>query len=101
MDFFAPKLDKHHVQREKKKAKELRNSGWWKSQLAEGLCHYCEMRFEKEDLTMDHITPIARGGKTTRGNVVVCCKECNSKKKYYTPAEILLSNMNINSEEEF
>jgi 5-methylcytosine-specific restriction endonuclease McrA len=31
---------------------------------------------------MDHIVPLIRGGKTTRGNVVPACKECNNKKKY-------------------
>ncbi|MBW1865498.1 MAG: HNH endonuclease, partial [Deltaproteobacteria bacterium] len=28
-----------------------------------------------------------RGGKTTRGNVVPCCKECNNKKKQLLPLE--------------
>lgn len=31
---------------------------------------------------MDHIVPIVRGGKSTKGNVVPACKECNAKKKY-------------------
>jgi 5-methylcytosine-specific restriction endonuclease McrA len=30
---------------------------------------------------MDHIVPISRGGRTTKGNVVPCCKECNNAKK--------------------
>jgi 5-methylcytosine-specific restriction endonuclease McrA len=36
---------------------------------------------------MDHIVPIARGGKTTKGNVVPCCKECNNLKKQLLPME--------------
>ena len=39
---------------------------------------------------MDHIVPIGRGGKSTRGNLVPACKSCNSNKKYYTPAEVIL-----------
>jgi 5-methylcytosine-specific restriction endonuclease McrA len=30
---------------------------------------------------MDHIVPIAKGGKSTKGNVVPCCSDCNAKKK--------------------
>ena len=33
-------------------------------------------------MTMDHIVPIIRGGKSTKGNVVPACKECNTKKKH-------------------
>ncbi len=36
---------------------------------------------------MDHIVPVVRGGKSTRGNVVPACKECNTKKKYMLPLE--------------
>ena len=31
---------------------------------------------------MDHIVPLVRGGKSTKGNVVPACKECNTKKKH-------------------
>ncbi len=36
---------------------------------------------------MDHIVPMARGGKSTKGNVVPACKECNNKKRYMLPIE--------------
>jgi 5-methylcytosine-specific restriction endonuclease McrA len=36
---------------------------------------------------MDHIVPMIRGGKTTKGNIVPACKECNTKKKYLLPIE--------------
>lgn len=36
---------------------------------------------------MDHIVPIIRGGKSTKGNAVPACKGCNSKKKYALPIE--------------
>ena len=42
---------------------------------------------KKDAVTMDHIVPISRGGKSTKSNVVVCCKECNNKKKYLLPIE--------------
>ncbi len=83
-------VDEKHVKKEKAKAKELRKSQWWKQKLASGVCHYCQNSFGKADLTMDHKTPISRGGTTSKGNVVVCCKDCNSQKKYFTPAEMIM-----------
>lgn len=76
--------------KEKARARKLRQSQWWKNKVAEGVCHYCGGRFDPDDLTLDHIVPIARGGKSTKGNVVPSCKKCNTEKKYYTPAEIIL-----------
>lgn len=72
---------------EREKAREMRASQWWKRQLAKGVCHYCGREFKPSDLTMDHLVPVARGGKTTKGNVVCACKECNNQKKYLLPME--------------
>jgi len=36
---------------------------------------------------MDHVVPIVRGGKSTKSNVVPCCKDCNNKKQYLLPIE--------------
>ena len=43
--------------------------------------------FPPSELTMDHLVPIIRGGRSTQGNVVPACKECNSKKGYLLPLE--------------
>ena len=88
-----PKRSEAEVARDRKKARELRNSAWWKNELAKGICHYCGKKFKPSELTMDHILPVARGGKSTRGNVVPCCKECNNNKKYLTPAEMILKEL--------
>ena len=76
--------------KEKAKARKLRQSQWWRNKLNEGACHYCGGKFDREQLNMDHIVPISRGGKSVKGNVVLSCKKCNYDKKYYTPAEIIL-----------
>ncbi len=78
--------------KEKDKARQLRKSQWWQAKLSKGVCHYCGKTFPKEELTMDHKVPLARGGKSTKGNLVVSCKTCNSDKKYLTPAELILQN---------
>jgi 5-methylcytosine-specific restriction endonuclease McrA len=31
---------------------------------------------------MDHVVPLALGGRSNKGNLVPACKECNTKKKY-------------------
>ncbi len=67
--------------REKDKGRTLRASEWWKRQRAKGICHYCKQSFPASELTMDHIVPLSRGGKSTKGNVVPACKECNTRKK--------------------
>ena len=77
---------------EKAKARKLRKSQWWLQKVQEGICHYCGGKFKPDEITMDHIVPISRGGKSSKGNIVAACKTCNSKKKYYTPAEIILRN---------
>lgn len=43
-------------------------------------CQYCYKRFKKEQLTLDHVVPQCRGGKTNWSNIVTSCLKCNSKK---------------------
>ena len=87
MDPFAYHLDESDLKRERQKARELRASQWWKRRLAKGVCYYCGSRISTKELTMDHIVPISRGGKTTKGNVVPACKTCNNAKKQLLPME--------------
>lgn len=43
-------------------------------------CAYCGRQYTRESLTMDHITPLSRGGQNTISNIVPACKPCNSSK---------------------
>ncbi|HVB31701.1 MAG TPA: HNH endonuclease signature motif containing protein [Gemmatimonadaceae bacterium] len=46
------------------------------------VCAYCERRIDPDLITLDHVTP--RRGKTAydrRDNLLLCCPECNGKKK--------------------
>lgn len=85
--FFLSSVSDHEIKKEKLKAKELRKTRWWQEKCAKGVCHYCGRHVGKEDLTMDHIVPLIRGGKSTKNNLVPACKECNNKKKYLLPME--------------
>lgn len=82
--------DEKHVARERKKARELRNTNWWRTLISRGICHYCCQKFPAAELTMDHLVPVARGGRSTKGNIVPACKACNSAKACLTPVEITL-----------
>ncbi len=82
--------DEKNFRKEKSKGRKLRQTQWWKDKVSKGICHYCGGVFSPSSLTMDHIVPIARGGRSTKGNVVPSCKKCNTTKKYYTSAEIVL-----------
>jgi 5-methylcytosine-specific restriction endonuclease McrA len=78
---FWSDVSDEDIARERKKAKELRKSAWWKNKRSNGICHYCQKKFPVEELTMDHIVPLIRGGKSIKSNLVPACKECNSKKQ--------------------
>jgi len=73
--------------REKKIARDLRASSWWRSKIASGKCYYCGGIFKPSELTMDHKIPISRGGTSEKINIVPACKECNNKKKYMLSIE--------------
>ncbi len=86
-DPFIISVTPEEIKREKEKARVLRKTRWWQHRLARGVCYYCGRRFAPPELTMDHVVPVVRGGKTTKGNVVPVCKGCNTKKKYLLPME--------------
>lgn len=85
--FFLISAPPEAVLREKDKARSLRKTQWWQRQLAKGVCHYCGRKTAPAELTMDHIVPLIRGGRSTKGNVVPACKDCNNRKKYLLPVE--------------
>lgn len=72
---------------EKKKARDLRHSSWWKEIIARGTCYYCGKTCRPDELTMDHKIPLSAGGKSEKINIVAACKECNNRKKYMLPTE--------------
>jgi len=48
-------------------------------------CQYCGTG--GKFLTVDHVLPKSKGGKSVWTNVVVACKPCNLKKADHTPSE--------------
>ncbi len=73
---------------ERKKAKLLKKTAWWKNQLGKNQCYYCKKKFHPDELTMDHKISLSRGGKSIKKNVVPSCKNCNQNKKHLLPLEV-------------
>jgi 5-methylcytosine-specific restriction endonuclease McrA len=55
-------------------------------------CLYCGSKINNVIGTLDHVIPLARGGKTNWENIVTACAPCNSRKSdkvymkpYYAP----------------
>ncbi|ELR70100.1 HNH endonuclease family protein [Fulvivirga imtechensis AK7] len=47
-------------------------------------CQYCGT---DRDLTLDHVLPRSRGGRSLWNNLVTACKRCNARKGDNTPDE--------------
>lgn len=94
-DFYDPDVFK----KEKEKARRLRQSAWWKKKRSSGICYYCKKQFRASELTMDHKIPLSRGGTSNKENIVPCCKECNTNKRYMLPAEWMEYLKSSNEEE--
>jgi 5-methylcytosine-specific restriction endonuclease McrA len=84
---FLVEVSDEEIRLERQKARALRDSQWWKRKRGTGRCHHCGGTFAPKDLTMDHLVPIIRGGKSTKGNVVASCKDCNSGRTHRLPFE--------------
>jgi 5-methylcytosine-specific restriction endonuclease McrA len=87
MEPFISHTTEEEIKKEKIKARQLRQSPWWKRKCAAGVCYFCGAKIHPKELTMEHLIPLIRGGKSIKGNVVPACKGCNSKKKYFLPVE--------------
>lgn len=87
-DYFTlDAIDEALLRAERNKARELRRTRWWQQKTAKGTCWYCGRQVGFKNLTMDHVIPLARGGRSTKDNLVPCCKECNNQKKSLLPVE--------------
>lgn len=66
-----------YIGKYKARKKDKRTNTW--------KCAYCgKVIYNKADVTVDHITPKSRGGKTTDDNLTICCKSCNTLKSSKT-----------------
>ena len=48
-------------------------------------CQFCGRIFPSSELTLDHVVPRSRGGRSSWENLVACCYRCNNGKGDRTP----------------
>jgi 5-methylcytosine-specific restriction endonuclease McrA len=53
----------------------------------QSLCLYCGNRFNRSELTRDHVVPVSKGGPDQWENVVTACWSCNVRKGCRTPVQ--------------
>jgi 5-methylcytosine-specific restriction endonuclease McrA len=78
---YTREVDDDTLRREKARARALRQSAWWRRRVAPGHCHYCRRGVGAKALTLDHVVPLVRGGRSIRANMVPACKDCNARKQ--------------------
>jgi 5-methylcytosine-specific restriction endonuclease McrA len=72
---------KRYVKKKHVAISDLTAAQWSEIKLVHGnRCAYCGKKLTPRQITLDHITPISKGGNHTRTNVVPACKSCNSRK---------------------
>jgi 5-methylcytosine-specific restriction endonuclease McrA len=50
-------------------------------------CQYCGKRFPTSELSLDHVTPRSKGGRSSWTNLVCACTRCNNQKAGKTVRE--------------
>ena len=53
-------------------------------------CQYCGVKCRQQSITLDHVVPRSKGGKTVWTNVVAACHNCNRKKGNRSPERACL-----------
>jgi 5-methylcytosine-specific restriction enzyme A len=52
-----------------------------------GSCHYCDKKLFWDTITLDHKTPLGRGGNNYPQNIVIACSDCGKLKGNMTEKE--------------
>lgn len=50
-----------------------------------GKCAYCRVKLRAEDMHVDHIHPLSKGGSNERSNLQLTCSGCNLRKNAKDP----------------
>lgn len=91
-------LDSQHtdparLKRERAAARRFKKTHVWQQKIQKGTCFHCGKACSPRELTLDHLVPLARGGRSTPGNMVPSCLTCNQGKKLLTPVEQLFEQL--------
>lgn len=88
--------EKNRVKVQNYKARKRRNGGSLSPDIFErlykfqrGKCAVCKVDLKKTSHQLDHIIPLARGGKNTDSNTQLTCPTCNQKKHAKDPIRFM------------
>lgn len=59
---------------------------WWRAERFQDFGFLCAYGCRRQAATLDHVWPVARGGRSEPSNLVPCCTTCNSRKRDRDPA---------------
>ncbi len=83
--FTLPKILRlYNRHKAEKRVRFSRYNIFWRDSFQ---CQYCRAKLPGSKLTLDHVLPQSRGGKSNWENLVTCCSACNVKKGDKTPEE--------------
>lgn len=60
---------------------------------SEGICFYCHIDVGVENLGIDHVVPMCRGGANSIENIVPSCIDCNCKKNAKLPDNLTIERL--------
>lgn len=77
----AENLDKRRMSYHKRQAALMGNSYYISEKevkkILKSLCFYCG---SNQNIQIDHVIPVSKGGKHSIGNIVPACRSCNASK---------------------
>ncbi len=84
----ACSLNNRHKRRSIEKRGTVTTAQFLSIKKSAANCAYCGVKFIPSVIrTVDHVTPLSKGGRHDMDNLVACCKPCNSKKRALSPEE--------------
>lgn len=64
----------------RRESSNLLRKEWFRSSVLAAAGFQCRICGSSEELEIDHIVPVIRGGETEKENLQALCKSCNTKK---------------------
>lgn len=95
-EWFAKNPEKRAIYEQNRRAKKRASGGKLSPDLKhrlfsaqKGFCACCRVSFAIEDLHLDHVMPLAKGGSHADENMQLLCQPCNQSKHAKHPVDFM------------